>query len=356
MSELDYAGWKKEMGEAPPKEGATTPAPAPAQDTAPAATEAAPTQAATPAKPEAQAAEKEPFAGFSDLSPEAQAQFRRLTGERDDFKLRYTRQLGEYRRVVRQGSGQPSQPGRGSAHSQPSDTMDQARVQVANLAPSAQRTAIQTQLDKWQEHATKYPEDAAAINQRVDALRDELAQGYGPMARELESMKAELQQLRGFSEAVQAERHQRVTHEAQQVLTDVAGDNWRHVVGWEDAEGRPIPVERQALHPEFVAWIEGHDPDMQEFYRQQLEHRSPQVVGQVIAAFNRDRFGLESGGQQNGHATSDPVMARRAEALRDVQPGAARAKVSGPNTWAPTGDPYADAIQSGYDEWRKNTR
>src|SRR5690348_14258784 len=59
------------------------------------------------------AAPREPFAGFSKLPPEVQTEFNRLYGERDDFKLRYTRLNGEYRRVAARqqpGSGRESQP------------------------------------------------------------------------------------------------------------------------------------------------------------------------------------------------------------------------------------------------------
>lgn len=288
----------------------------------------------------------EPFKGFNDLSPEAQAYFNRLKGEADDYKVRYTRQLGHTRQLARQTSA-----------SQKAPAGKTAQQVVSGMPPGEQRQAAQKQLDKWEAHAKAYPDDAAAIEQLLTAFRDELVSGVHPLAQELNALKSELGEfadVRDALRAMQAERAERIAQESQAELTKVAGDNWRQIAGWEDEHGNPIPPDKRDWHPEFRAWVEGHDPDMQEHLWQTLAHSSPKVAGRVFAEFNRERFGLDAGAQEGQSTPADPVAARRAEALRDTQPGSARAKTSSTPTWTPSGDPYADALMSeAYREWQK---
>lgn len=285
---------------------------------------------------------KQLFEGYEKLDPTVQREFNRLLGERDDFKTRYNRQLGHTRQLARQTG--PQKPA--------SSEMVQARNDTSGMAPGTQRDAVQRQLDKWDAHKAQYPEDAAAIDQRVQALRDDIASGINPLAQELQQLRATVEKLNGGYESMETERAERARHEAHESVGQIAGDNWRHIAGFEDSEGRPIQGKRQ-WHPEFVAWVQGHDPDIAAHYWESLEKPSAKVVGSVIAEFNRERFGLENAGAQDGHATPDPVSTRRAEALRDTNPGGSRARVSSPATYQPTGDAYADAIRSGYAEWQK---
>jgi hypothetical protein len=294
-------------------------------------------------------ADPEPFEGFSALPPAAQAQFRRLTGERDEFRTRYTRQLGHTRQLAQQ-----VRPGREA----PANTAAQARQAASGMAPGAQRQAVQRQIAAWEQHARDFPQDAAAIEQRLAKLGDDVAAGVmGPLQQQFARLQSEIAELRDGYGAIQQERTERISVEHQNELDKIAGDNWRQIAGWEDDQGRPIPREKWDWHPEFKAWIEGHDPDVQDFLWEQLRHPS-KVSGLPIAAFNRDLFALDgnaSASPTNGHPTpAASVTSRRADNLRDVAPGASRAaKASPTSTWQPTGDPYADNVRAGYEEWKK---
>jgi hypothetical protein len=298
-----------------------------------------------------------PFDGFDKLDPSVQAQFRRLTGERDDFKVRYTRQLGHTRQLARTAS---------PANRPAGNELANARRDASALAPGAQRDAIQSQLDKWEAHKAAYPDEANAIDQRIAAFRDDLASGINPLAQEVQHLRSVVEELQGGYQSVQQERAERYKQESFETFGKLAGDNWRQIAGLEDENGKQIPTQIPGpngqmvrnpdykWHPEFVAWVDGHDPDIAQHYWQTLYNPSPRVSAQVVAEFNRERFGLEDAGTQDGKATADPVAARRAESLRDIQPGGARARTSAPATWAPTGDAYADAVRSeDYKKWRE---
>jgi hypothetical protein len=145
-------------------------------------------------------------------------------------------------------------------------------------------------------------------------------------------------------------------HEAFDTIGEVAGDNWRQICGFEDEHGNPINVreEDRRFHPEFVAWVNGHDPDEAQYLWDTLRHPSPRVVGGVIARFNREVFALDN---PSTAAPSTPdLTTRRQEALRDTTPRTGGARTTGNAVWTPSGDPYADAIAGGgYDEWKRNT-
>lgn len=346
-----YKEWKGETVDKPVE----TPTP----DAAP-ATDAAPVdqaQARGPdgkfvAKPPEQPQESEPFEGFSKLDASSQAHFRRLLGERDDYRLRYTRQIGEYKRVLKQqnGSGRNAQPEYHPSSGNAQAGMQDARQQVSGLPAGQQRDALNRQLDKWDAHSKAYPEDAAAIQQFVEKFAHDMRSGIDPLAQEVQHLRAQFEELSDFTRGMQNERAERHAQEAQSVLDKEAGDNWRQIAGWEDEHGHPIPPEKRTWHPEFVAWVEGHDPDMQEYLWQTLNHPSPRVTAKVFAEFNHDRFGLEAG---QATPTSQATQ-RRAEALRDIQPNTGSAKPNGTASFTPTGDAYADAVRSeAYAAWLK---
>lgn len=283
----------------------------------------------------------EPFAGFKDLPPEVQAQFNRLRGEADDYKLRYTRQLGHTRQLARSASASPQAP-----------ASTAARQAVSGMAPGAQRQAAQAQIEKWEAHAKAYPDEAAAVAELLTAYASQLEQGFQPLQQELAQIKAQvgdLDEIRAAYKAMQDQQAEIRARESQEELTKVGGDNWKQIAGWEDDNGHPIPPEKRDWHPEFRAWVEGHDPDEQEHIWQTLAHSSPKVAGTVFRTFNQERFALEA-----QPTPANNVQTRRQEALRDIQPGAARTAVAAPATFQPTGDPYVDAIRSGgYEAWQK---
>lgn len=382
MSDLDNISaeqWAKEMGNASPggsvtTTGTTAPTETVKADEVPRETIAAETPAQTEArarnpdgtfapKPEGETAApvaREPFDGFSKLTPEVQREFNRMLGERDDLKLRYTRLNGEYRRATRQnGSGPPSQPAQQprSGAPQVGQAATDARQNVGAMRPGQQRDAVQSQIDAWEQHARDYPDDAKAIEQRLGKLANDIANGlHGPLHQELQGLRSQLEEMRSGYDAMQAERAEAISHEHQQTLDQVAGDNWRQIAGWEDEHGNPIPSDKWQWHPEFAAWINGHDPDESSEMWERLGHKSPRVVGNLIAAFNRDRFQLDSGAASGqGQATPAQPHNQRADNLRDVAPGArGTAKPTSTPTWTPTGNEYVDAVRSpAYSEWLK---
>lgn len=263
-----------------------------------------------------------PFDGFDKLDPNIQREYTRLLGERDDFKLRYTRLNGEYRRVTRQqnGSGREAQPGvtpRSGANTQVGQAADQVRSGAQNLAPQ-QRAQVERQVDAWQAHAQQYPDDAKAIEQRLGQLGDELtnrlASGIaGPLMQHIQALEQRLANVQGGFEAIESERAETRAAESQHTLDEVAGDNWRQIAGWEDENGNPTQGEVQ-WHPEFQAWVNGHDPDVASEMWERLAHKSPRVVGQIIHEFNREKFALDTGGAPT------PQSNPRADNLRDVAP------------------------------------
>lgn len=387
LDNMTQEQWNEGVGKATP--GAPTTTTAPPTTTTPAAepireTTPAPVQAETqpadtrPRNPDGtfapqargdapattEAAPRLPFDGFDKLDPAAQAQFNRLLGERDDFKLRYTRLNGEYRRVAQRqnGSGRESQPVQQQPRSgatQVGQAAQDARQGTQALQPGPQREALQRQIDAWEKHAHDYPDDAKAIEQRLGKLADDMAQGLaGPLLQEINGLRGQLEELRGGYQTMLDERAERISHEHQQTLDQVAGDNWRQIAGWEDENGNPIPREQWDWHPEFQAWVNGHDPDEANEMWDRLSNKSPRVVGSLIAAFNRERFGLDGpsdGTPRNGQATpADTQGQRRADNLRDIAPGArGTAKPSGAPVWEPSGSEYVDAVRSpAYQAWR----
>ena len=284
---------------------------------------------------------QEPFAGFKDLPPEVQAQFNRLRGEADDYRLRYTRQLGHTRQLARSASASPQAP-----------ASTAARQAVSGMAPGAQRQAAQAQIEKWEAHAKAYPDEAAAVAELLTAYANQLEQGFQPLQQELAQLKAQvgdIDEIRAAYKAMQDQQAEIRAREGQEELSKVGGDNWKQIAGWEDDFGNPVPPEKRTWHPEFRAWVEGHDPDEQEHIWNTLAHPSPKVSGIPFRNFNQERFALE--------AQPTPAMTtqtRRQEALRDIQPGAARTAVSATTTYSPTGNPFVDAVRSPeYEAWRK---
>jgi len=360
-----YKAWKEADEPSPSRPAEAVPAPEPAAgEPTPTAQEAAgqprnpdgtfATKPADGSQAPAPAPERLPFDGFDKLDPAVQNHFRRLQSEAADFKERYIRTNGQLHRYR---NGNPaSLPARQTpAPAQArADNLADARAATAAIPQGADRQAAQAQLDKWEQHVKAYPDDAAAIDQRIQAFRDDLARGIDPMQRELQSLRETVQELRSGYAAIESERAERRMHEAFDTIGEIAGDNWRQICGIEDEHGNRIPDDKRQWHPEFAAWVNGHDPDEASYLWDTLRHPSPRVVGGVIARFNREVFALDN---PSTAAPSTPDLAtRRQEALRDTTPRTGGARTTGNAVWTPSGDPYADAIAGGgYDEWKRNT-
>jgi hypothetical protein len=126
LANLTADQWKEGMGEVDP--GApvtTTTTPEPAREAAevPRGTDSAPQGDTRLRNPDGTFAPRAgdaptqeapvkaaPFDGFEKLDPAIQAQYNRLLGERDDFKLRYTRLNGEYRESRGNRTGPAERP------------------------------------------------------------------------------------------------------------------------------------------------------------------------------------------------------------------------------------------------------
>lgn len=364
-----YKAWKEadEPSPSKPAEAAPAPAPAPAAaEPAQAAQDAAgqprnpdgtfAPKAADGAQAPAQAPERLPFEGFDKLDPAVQNHFRRLASEAADFKERYIRVNGQLHRYRRGSDNHPaarSTPAPAQAQAR-ADNLADARTATAALPAGAARDAAQEQLDRWEAHVKAYPDDAAAIDQRIQAFNRNIMAGIDPLKAELQQLRDTVKELRGGFDAIESERAERRMHEAFETIGEIAGDNWRQICGFEDEHGNRIPDERRQWHPEFAAWVNGHDPDEASYLWETLRHPSPRVVGGVIARFNREVFALDNPGTA---APSTPDLTqRRQEALRDTTPRTGGARTTGNAVWTPSGDPYADAIAGGgYDEWKRNT-
>lgn len=275
---------------------------------------------------------KEPFEGFSALPPEVQDQFRgilsradRAERERNSFRDRFSRanQLAEQLRrqqSASQGSGRQSpQPSQGSGR-QAQPGIAQARAEVAAMPAGAERTAANQKLDAWEKHAREYPDDAAAIQQLVGALRDDLIAGIAPRLQELEQLREQLNGFRSLADEFQTERQQRRNQEAQSALDEI-DPRWRWAAGWVDDQGNDVPREERQWSGAMQAWLSGHDPEVQNFLMQQLGHSSPHVCGEVYRRFFADLDAVTQGQQTQA---ANPVAARRAENLRDVVPSGGR--------------------------------
>lgn len=363
-----YKAWKEADEPSPSKPVEAAPAPAPepaaaepaqtAQDAAGQPRNSDGTFATKPAdgsQAPAQAAERLPFDGFDKLDPAVQNHFRRLQSEAADFRERYIRANGMAIRNARSGSSNPAARNTAGAGQQAhAANLADARAATAALPPGAARDAAHDQLDKWEAHVKAYPDDAAAFDQRIQAFNRNIMAGIDPLKAELQQLRDTVKELRGGFDAIESERAERRMHEAFETIGEVAGDNWRQICGIEDEHGNRIPDDKRQWHPEFAAWVNGHDPDEASYLWDTLRHPSPRVVGGVIARFNREVFALDN---PSTAAPSTPDLAtRRQEALRDTTPRTGGARTTGNAVWTPSGDPYADAIAGGgYDEWKRNT-
>jgi hypothetical protein len=229
---------------------------------------------------------------------------------------------------------------------------DQARQGAQNLSPQ-QRTQVERQIDAWQAHAQQYPDDAKAIEQRLGQLGDELtnrlANGIaGPLMQQIHALEQRLASVQGGYEAIESERAEMRAAESQRTLDEVAGDNWRQIAGWEDENGKPVQGNPE-WHPEFQAWVNGHDPDVASEMWERLSHKSPRVVGQIIREFNREKFALDTG------SAPTPPPNPRADNLRDVAPntrGTAAVPPPGPSNRGP--GTYQDLAQiTDHAEWKR---
>lgn len=317
------------------------------------------------ASQEAPQAEREPFDGFSTLPPDAQDRIRAILGqqeqlrkERDSFRNRFSRANNDLLTLRRSqqrpntGTGQQPHPASGTGReAQPG--IAQARAEVAAMPAGAERNAANQKLDAWEKHAKEYPDDAAAIQQLVGALRDDLIAGIAPRLQELEQLREQLNGFRSLADELQTERQTRRNQEAQSTLDDLA-PGWRYFAGWEDAEGNEVPRGERQWSGEMQAWLEGHDPEVRAVKLQQLGHGSPHVAAEVFQQFLADYQAVTQG--QHTQAPN-PVAARRAQNLRDVVPGGAGTGKPSTPAWRQGSSPEDefDAV-SRFVESRRNTR
>jgi len=284
---------------------------------------------------EAAPAEKEPFDGFSALPPAVQEQFRgmlksqeQLRRERDSFRGRFTHAHNNFLALQRQaasaGSGRQSQPANsgqspaavGSGH-QAQPGIAQARADVATMAPGQQRDNANRQLDAWEKHAQQYPDDAAAIQQYANALREDILAGIAPQLQELGQLREQVNGLRSVAEQFQHQQHETQRRENVAVLDEIA-PGWDVLSGWKDEQGNPV-AEWKGFHPAMEAWLDGHDPEEKAELLKQMSHSSPRVAAMPYRAFLTDWEAVNgSSGQQT--TAPNPVAQRRADAIRDVAP------------------------------------
>lgn len=247
------------------------------------------------AKPDkvAEKPKPEPFEGFSSLPEAAQQQFNRLIGERNQFKNQYASILGQQTQIRRE--------------------LDNLKRQQQAPQTPKQQQEVAKSLKKFEDFKQRYPEDAEAIQEMIDSVRNEFSQPTQGLLQEVERLK-------GTVEGFQAEK-QRMHAERVQDQLSREHPSWRQIAGWEDEQGNPIEGNRE-WHPWFTAWKNGLPPEIAADYDQKLGSVNATLIGHVLNHFERDvQSILDNSGQQQ----TDEQPSRRDEQLRDISPRPSRA-------------------------------
>lgn len=248
---------------------------------------------AAPAKPA-----PEPFAGFNELKPEQQAEFRRVLGERDYLKSQHASLIGRVPAMQRE--------------------VETLRQQLARPQTPVTQANVAASLEKFKEYESRFPEDAAAIRELTDSLQSQLANSTNPLTDKVAQLEARVSE---YDAKVRGEAAQR---EADRLTTE--HPNWRYVAGWEDAQGNYVadPGQRQ-WHPWFTAWKNQLPAEIRADYDAKLDQPNSVLIGHVLSHFERDvQPYLENGGQQAPASTATDVSQRRSDALRDISPRPSR--------------------------------
>lgn len=291
------SGVKEREGNEPgPPAEAGRPAPgsdAPVKTDAPVARDTGGNRDAAVAKPA-----PEPFAGFNDLKPEMQAEFRRMQGERDYLKGQHASLIGRVPGLQREVETLRQQLAR-----------PQANVTQANVAAS---------LKKFEEYKARFPEDAEAIQELTDNLQSKLANSTNPLTDKVAQLEARVSE---YDAKVRGDAAQR---EADRLSTE--HPDWRRIAGWEDDQGNYIadPKARQ-WHPWFTSWKSQLPAEIQADYDAKLSQPNSVLIGHVLSHFERDvKQHMAASGDSPPAAGATDVSQRRSDALRDISPRPSR--------------------------------
>jgi len=246
-----------------------------------------------------QEGEKEPFEGFSQLPEPAQAAYRQLMGERDTF----SRERDELRRKHAE-----------VANRVPYLQRELAKYQHApqqKPAPTAKQAA---ELKKWEDLKQRFPEDAEAIDEKLNALRQE----FGDVG----SLAKQLAELKEWKDTLQTERENAEIYAAHDALAERVPD-WKVLAGFEDADGNPIDPSEAVFHPEVAAWIDAQPGYLKKAYLEVLtQTRDTDAQAEIFERFKGDYLAaLEAEEAANGQPSTQPQGNRkRQDALADVSP------------------------------------
>ena len=244
----------------------------------------------------------DPFAGFSELDPKVQKEFKRLLGEKEQLNNNYNSLMGQVPAMRRE--------------------VQNLRNQLAKPQTAEQQTKVQASLDKFEAFKARYPEDAEGVQQLVDSIRQEVTAKLAPPP-ELTEKVAQLQ------DKVSEYERERQIAAAQREADRLAEDHpeWKVIAGWEDDNGNPVPTEKQTWHPWFTAWMSGLHPDVRANYDHLLKQPNAALLSHVFSQFKRDvQAQVDASGQQQADASDEQLDAtqRRSDALRDISPRPSR--------------------------------
>lgn len=249
----------------------------------------------------------EPFAGYNELTPAAKKAFDDLQNDvkREQNRARAAQQqLSQVRPTPRQNQPTPRAP--------------EPKPPAAAAQPP--------KLDKWRKVETEFPDFHASLEERIAASEGALGRQLTAIEAKQAELDQQLQETRSIADRF-AQREDREHREVVRKRLDEWSPNWRHSVGWVDAEGHPIPKDQQAYTREFQAWIDAHAefvPSQHKRLLEDLASSDPDLMGPWFQKFDQD-FKTATGGaatpagEEGSHATprANPVVQNRSEALND---------------------------------------
>jgi hypothetical protein len=242
----------------------------------------------------------EPFKGFADLPKESQDYIKSLQTREQEASTNYTRMLGRVPAMQRE--------------------MENLRKQSAK-PQSEQRTAdVAKSLKKFEEYQQRFPEDAEAIKELLESIKDEVKP-----SKELPDKIAQLEQR--LNERESRDAAQIVAKETTARLSKDHPD-WEQIAGWKDDSGNPVPQHEQKWHPWFNAWLSDQLPEIRADYEAKLGSTNAAHISHIFTLFKRDaQHAVDANGETASNPSTDAgstTAQRRAEALQDPSPRPSR--------------------------------
>lgn len=239
----------------------------------------------------------EPFKGFRDLPPESQEYIKNLQTREQESTTNYTRMLNRIPAMQRE--------------------VENLRKQTAQPVSEQRTQDVAKSLKKFEEYKARFPEDAEAVQELLDSIKDEVKP-----SKELPDKVAQLEKR--LDQREQQEATQRAAAQTTARLRQDHPDI-DVIAGWKDDQGNSVPPEKQKLHPWFSAWLQDQPPEIQADYDAKLRGFNPVLIGHIITQFKRAaQSAMDANPQADAPNDKTPVAQRRAEALQDPSPRPSR--------------------------------